>query len=155
LNALNSEWVQREIKHAQSLQKKIIPLMRPGIGPAILRLIFGEEPVGIPLGDGPSAVQDTLPNILAAVGLQLPTETINRIVAQSAPVSDLVLELRSPSMGERGGVRRAAATATLTYSPADGSPEVQSQEYGFTAPNRSRRNRLVSGALHQLACRTV
>jgi hypothetical protein len=36
LNALNSDWVQREIKHAESARKKIIPLMRSGIGSPIL-----------------------------------------------------------------------------------------------------------------------
>jgi hypothetical protein len=104
LDALNSEWVQREVKYAQSVRKKIIPLMRPGIGGPILKL------------------------------LQLPTRIIRQAQAQLAPVADLVLELEDPVILELDGQRRATATATLTYIPADGSPKVDSPRFHFTAP---------------------
>jgi tetratricopeptide (TPR) repeat protein len=134
LNSLNSDWVQREIKHAASLRKKIIPLTLPGIGTPILKLLFGEEPLAIPLGDGPAAVQDALPHILAAVGLQLPTETVKHVQAQIAPVADLVLELTDPAVEDLDGKRRATAVATLTYIPPDSGPRVESPRYRFTAP---------------------
>jgi hypothetical protein len=137
LNALNSEWVQREIRHAQSIKKvgyKIIPLMLPGIGPAALRLLFGEEPVSIALGDGVAAVMNALPHILAAIGLQLPTEVVQRVQAQMAPPADLVLELTDPEIKDLDGKRRATATAKLIYHPPDGSGNVESERYTFNAP---------------------
>ncbi len=137
LDALNSDWVQREIAHAKSVKKagyKIIPLLRQGIGTPILKLLFGEESIAIQLSDGAGAVSNALPSILAAIGLQLPTETIRRVQAQITPIADLVLELTDPVVEAIDGKRRAAAIATLTYSPADGSPRVESQRYRFTAP---------------------
>src|SRR5579862_3459026 len=137
LHALNSDWVQREIRHAQSIRKdgyKIIPLTRPDIGTPVLRLLFGEEPVAIRLGGGPAAITDALPHILAALGLQLPTEVVQHVQAQALPVADLVLELTDPAVEDLDGKRRATAVATLTYSPADGGPKVESQRYRFTAP---------------------
>jgi tetratricopeptide (TPR) repeat protein len=137
LNALNSEWVQREVQCARSVRKrryKIIPLTLPGVGIPAMRLLIGEDAVAIRLGDGAAAVTDALPQILAAIGLQRPTETVPHAPAQGAPVADLVLELRDPAVEELDGKRRATAVATLTYWPADGSPKVESQRYRFTAP---------------------
>lgn len=136
-DAVNSDWVQREIKHAQTVRKdgyKIVPLMRPGIGPPVLRLLFGEEPVGVQLSDGPAAISKVLPALLAALGLHLPTEAVQHLQAQAAPVADLVLELTDPAMEELDGARRAAAVAKLIYHPADGGPEVESERYRLTAP---------------------
>ena len=106
LPALNSDWVQREIEYAKSVRKsgyKIVPLIRPEIGIPALRLLFGEEPVAVPLGDGPAAVTDALPHILAAIGLQLPTEIVQHVQAQATPVADLVLELNDPSVADLDG----------------------------------------------------
>jgi tetratricopeptide (TPR) repeat protein len=137
LDALNSPWVQREIQHAKSVGKpgyKIVPLMRPGIEPPLLGLLFGEVPVAIKLGGGPAAVTDALPQILSALGLQLPTEIIQHVQAQAAPVADLVLELADPAIENAGGKPRATAVATLVYCPPDGAPKVESPRYRFTAP---------------------
>src|ERR1017187_9487563 len=38
-NALNSAWVQREVAHAKSLGKRVVPLMGHGIGVPVLRLL--------------------------------------------------------------------------------------------------------------------
>jgi len=76
LNALNSEWVQREIAHAKSLQKRIVPLTVPGIRPPIIKLLFGEELKGVSLEEGAGSIAGALPQILAAVGEQLPAEAI-------------------------------------------------------------------------------
>jgi hypothetical protein len=61
MNGLNSEWVQREIEHAESAGRGIVPLMLPGIGPVAMRRLFRQELVGIPLKNGPGAVQERFP----------------------------------------------------------------------------------------------
>lgn len=68
LNAFNSKWVRREIRHAQSLKKPVIPLLRPGVDVETLELLFKEKPIAIALGDRPTDVNDALPRILAALG---------------------------------------------------------------------------------------
>jgi tetratricopeptide (TPR) repeat protein len=137
LNALNSEWVPREIKHAQSVQKdgyKIIPIMLPGIEIAAMRLLFPNEPVAIRIGEGPAAVTEALPQILDALGEQLPTQIIKHVQAETTPVSDLVLELTDPAIEYFEGNRRMIAIAKLTYCPPDGSRRVESPRYRFAAP---------------------
>src|SRR5437879_11398177 len=108
--------------------------MRPAIGPPTLRLLFGEEPLGIQVGDGPAAVTKALPAILAALDVHVSTETIHHIQAQTTLPADLVLELVDPTIAEVDGTRRASAVATLTYVPPDGSPNVESARYKLTAP---------------------
>src|SRR3954453_9051436 len=66
--AFNSEWVHWEIGIAKAVKKtgyKIIPLTRPDVKIPALRLLVGSEPVAIPLGEGPAAIADALPQILA------------------------------------------------------------------------------------------
>src|SRR5579875_49340 len=137
MDALNSEWVQREIGYAKAVKKpgyKIIPLVRGNIGSAMLRLVFGEEPVAVKLGDGAGAVSEALPAILAALGFELPTEIVRSAQEKSKPLADLVLELQDPAIEERDGKRRAVATATLIYRPPDGTEDVESGRYRITAP---------------------
>jgi TIR domain len=74
-HVFNSEWVPREIEFARSLSKPIIPLMRPDVKIPAVRLLVGYEPVAIPIGDGPAAVQNALPKILEAIGLAVPTRS--------------------------------------------------------------------------------
>jgi TIR domain len=133
-HVFNSEWVPREIEIARDLNKPVVPLTLPGIKVSAVRNFLREDPISIPVGDGPAAVQNALPKILVAIGLKLPTETIERVQAQIAPVADLVLELTDPTMKEVDGKRRATATAKLTYSPADDSREIESGRYTLTAP---------------------
>jgi hypothetical protein len=101
LNALNSVWVHREIAHAKSLNKRIIPLTVPDIQGPVLQLLFGEEPVAILLDNGTGAIGGALPRILAAIGEQPPAGTIQHVQAQAAPVADLVLELTANAAPSR------------------------------------------------------
>ncbi|HEY6347179.1 MAG TPA: tetratricopeptide repeat protein [Bryobacteraceae bacterium] len=133
-HVFNSEWVPREIEIARGLNKSIVPLMRSGVKIPALRLLFGYEPIAIPIGDGPAAVQNALPKILEAIGLAVPTGIVESVQAQMAPVADLLLELTDPKMEEADGKRRATATAKLTYTPADGSRSIESSRYTLTAP---------------------
>ena len=132
LAALNSEWVQREIGFAKKAGKKIVPLMRPEIGPPALRLLYGKEPVGIRF----DSVMHALPDILAALEMRLPTEVVRQAQEQAAPVADLgFLELKDPAIAEQSRENSALRrSATLCYIPADGSPRVESVRYKFTAP---------------------
>ncbi len=53
---------------------------------------------------------------------------------KAAPVEELILELTDPIIEEKDGIRRATATAVLTYNPADNSRAIESKRYHFTAP---------------------
>ena len=134
LHAMNSEWVEREIDLAKAARKKIIPLVRPEIGKTALRRMIGEEPIYIPLADGPGAITAVLPDILVAIGLELPKEVVEQAQEQARPVADLILELTDPTVAELDGKRRAVAVAKLTYRPPDAGPMVESGRYRFTAP---------------------
>ncbi len=134
-DSLNSEWVEKEVGIAKAAGRKLIPLVRSGVGHVEVRRLLGQDTVLIPLGDGPAAASEALPKILEALGMQLPTETIHRVQSQMAPVADLVLELTHPAMaGAESGKPRASAEAKLIYIPADGSRRVESQRYRFTSP---------------------
>jgi tetratricopeptide (TPR) repeat protein len=51
------------------------------------------------------------------------------------PVEELVLELTDPTIETADGKRRARATATLVYEPAQsGARRIESRRYSFTAP---------------------
>jgi tetratricopeptide (TPR) repeat protein len=133
-NAINSPWVRKEIDHALDLKKKVIPVILPGIEPAALGLWFREEPVGVRLAIGPGGVSAALPSLLAAVDEMAPGEIVASIRADLAPIADLVLELGDPGISMADRVRRASATARLTYRPADGGRDVEGRRYRFTAP---------------------
>lgn len=53
---------------------------------------------------------------------------------KAQPVEELILELTDPIIEEKDGIRRATATAVLTYNPADNSRAIESKRYHFTAP---------------------
>jgi TIR domain-containing protein len=142
LNALNSTWVHDEVKKALEVERlrksegyKVIPLMLPGIEPPVLKLLFGEEPVGLRVELKPGGVSEAMPAILAALGEGLPADfqPIKETVQQ--PVEELILKLTDMKIHEEGGKRRARATATLIYEPADKSARaVESKRFTFTAP---------------------
>jgi tetratricopeptide (TPR) repeat protein len=133
-DGIKSPWVAKEIKHALALKKKVIPILLPPIEPSELPLLFGEEPLGVKLSIAAGGLAAALPDLLAALGMRQPTEKIVVLRAQLAPIADLVLELTNPSSDACDGSRRAIATATLVYSPPDGSPEIESQSFRYIAP---------------------
>src|SRR5579864_675757 len=99
LKTLNSAWVTREIKHALSIQKtrgaeyKIISLLRDGIQPAALQLWFGSEPLAVIVEDVAGGLDKAMPQIAAALGLQLPTYIPQSVLTPPAPLADLILKL--------------------------------------------------------------
>ncbi len=142
--AVSSAWVAKEIAYALEIRKnrgagfKVIPLLIDPIGSGVLPLLFGEEPVGLKLDIGPGGISEALPDLLAALGKQLPEDRQTAAHPAPTPVADLVLRLTDPTIEEAAGKRRAVAVATLTYQPPTGSGKrpVESRPFRFTAPLR-------------------
>ena len=138
--ALGSDWVQREVRWAldeaarRSDGYKVISVVLPGVPPGLLKLLFPNEPLHIFIADTPTGFSEAMPKIFAALGLALPTDWATAQPVAAPPVAELVLKLIDPQIVEQEGVRRATATAELTYNPADQSREISSRRYKFTAP---------------------
>lgn len=140
IEALSSAWVQREVHIAQEEAQqrtdgyKVISVVLPGVQAGLLTLLFLSEPVQIVVDDTPTGLSEALPKIFAALGEQLPEDWEPGEIVQVEPVEELILKLTDPCVTEHDGVRRAAATAELTYNPADNSRAITSLRYPFQAP---------------------
>lgn len=138
--ALSSEWVQREVKLALEVAEqrtdsyKLISLVLPGVKPGILKLLFPTEPVHIFVEDTPTGLNDAMPKLFAALGEELPDDWDKAETVPVKPVEELLLKLCDPAISEKDGVRRATATAELTYTPSDNGRTITSRRYKFTAP---------------------
>ncbi|MBI2877557.1 MAG: toll/interleukin-1 receptor domain-containing protein [Candidatus Tectomicrobia bacterium] len=130
IDALSSEWVQREVgialKEAQQRTDgyKVISVVLPGVKARILKLLFPSEPLHIFVDDTPTGLDEAMPKIFAALGEQLPDDWEAAKRVQTEPVEELILKLTDPLIQEKDGVRRAEATAELTYNPADKSRSI-------------------------------
>jgi len=141
-NTVNSPWVRKEIQKALKVEKKrnddgyrVIPLLLPGIEPSALALWFDEEPVAVPVKLATGSLSEALPQILAALGARLPDDIKPEHIVPPQPVEDLLLELSDPKIETLDGKRRATATATLVYDPANtAAPRIESKRFRFTAP---------------------
>lgn len=140
IDALSSEWVQREVAIAleETQQRKdgykVISVVLPGVQSGLLKLLFPREPLHIFVEDTPTGLNDAIPKISAALGKQLPTDWQSTKIVQVEPVEELILKLIDPVMKEQDGVRRVEATAELSYNPADNSRAIASRRYRFKAP---------------------
>ena len=141
LEALSSEWVQKELKLAQEVAQerqkdgyKVISLIMPGVPKGLLTPFFPKEPLHIFLDDGPTGLSEAMPPLFAALGTQLPDDWKSATMVQADPVEELLLTLTDPKIQQQDNVRRAAAFAELSYHPADGSRQISSRRYTFTAP---------------------
>lgn len=136
LAAVKSRWVRKEIEYALKGDKKIkvIPLLIDPVDHDFLHVWFDDEPVGQQYRVGPGGIERILPDLLAALGMQQPNDPRSGEEKPNKPVADLILELSRPTIKEIDGIPRASAEAQLIYHPADGSPEVKSKPYPFTAP---------------------
>lgn len=139
---INSKWVTKEIKYALDLEKqrgpdkyKVIPVMVDGIELAALDHWFPEEPVGIKLTVGPGGLQNVLPSLFDALGLSLPIDAGGPTKVEALPIAELTLELSDPYIDCLDGKPHAAATAELTYKPAEpGTRDVRSKRFKLVAP---------------------
>jgi tetratricopeptide (TPR) repeat protein len=143
IESLSSAWVQKELKLAHKVAKerkadgyKVISLIMPGVPAGLLTPFFPKEPIHIFLEQGATGpdLDEKMPDILAALGKELPNDWKRKGAIKAEPVEELILELTDPIIVEKDSIRRATATAVLTYHPADTSPEVTSRRYAFTAP---------------------
>ncbi len=138
---VNSPWVRREIKLALEVEKRraggyrVIPLLLPGLTPGALGNWFDEEPVAVPIALGPGDLEARMPDILAALGKRMPDDFQPTEQPDAKPLEELVLALEDPKIVEQDGTRRVAATAQLSYEPANpAARQVESTRYRFTAP---------------------
>ena len=143
IEALSSEWVQKELKLAHKVAKerkdegyKVISIIMPGVPAGLLKPFFPKEPIHIFLEKGATGpdLDSKMPHILAALGKELPNDWEPPTTIKAAPIEELILELTDPIIEEKDGIRRATATAVLTYNPADNSRAIESKRYHFTAP---------------------
>ena len=143
IEALSSAWVQKELGLAQEVAReqkdggyKVVSIIMPGVPAGLLKPFFPQEPLHIFLEQGPSGpdLDEKMPDILAALGVELPDDRKRAESIQPEAVEELILKLSDPLIDEKDGVRRAEATAELIYIPADNSRTITSRRYKFRAP---------------------
>jgi nucleotide-binding universal stress UspA family protein len=140
VKSLASKWVKRETRLALELAQerkdgfKVISVVMPGVDMGLLDYLFPEDHAHTFVRAGTNGLSEAIPAIYAALGEELPNDLQPGEPVQVEPVEELLLELRNPQIVESDGIRRATATAELTYIPADGSRQITSRQYRFTAP---------------------
>ncbi|XCN74711.1 MAG: tetratricopeptide repeat protein [Candidatus Electrothrix aestuarii] len=141
LDALDSEWVERELEIAldEAEQRedgyKVIPVVLPGTPMRIFKRSFPGDPLYIEVADSPNGLSEALPAIFAALGLELPADWQGKENVAAKPLAELLLKLTDPQIKEEDGIRRATAMTELEYIPADGAGRsILSRRYRFTAP---------------------
>lgn len=142
--ALQSEWVGDELAYALQLRNErggnavypVVPLSMNGTPLGVLKRLFGDEPVYIPVSSGAGGIAAAIDPILVALGLRAAADVAPAPQPQAEPVEELVLELTDLKFQDHDGVRRATARARLVYEPATaGQPDVASaQSWRFVAP---------------------
>src|SRR5438552_7095659 len=130
-DTLKSRVLRDEMDRAKAVRRasyKIILIMGTGIEAETWQAVFGKKPVGIPLGIGSEGLRNSIPLVLAAMGKKVPTEVVQRVQAQIAPVADLVIELKDLAMPPEQSVqawresdneRRLTVKAESPVSAAD------------------------------------
>jgi tetratricopeptide (TPR) repeat protein len=142
-DSLQSEWVGEELSHALAIRNQrgkdkfpVIPLSLNGTKLGVLKKLFGEEPIYIPVSSEAGGVEAAMNALLIALGERLPADVPIAVQPKAEPLEELVLELTDLKFHEHDGVRRASARARLVYEPATpGQREVTSaQSWRFIAP---------------------
>ncbi|MEP7340164.1 MAG: CHAT domain-containing protein, partial [Acidobacteriota bacterium] len=142
--SLSSNWIFKEFQHAREIEAqrkaegktyRVIPLLLDEAELGALQWVFAEERAVTRVSSKPGALAEQMPAILAALGLELPTDTSDSESAEEKPVAELLLELRNLKVETEEGKTRAKAEATLVYQPpGDGAREVKSAPFFFTSP---------------------
>jgi tetratricopeptide (TPR) repeat protein len=140
--AINSAWVMRELDEALNVQRangrdnyRVIPLMLPGIGEVLVERLFGNDVMGIKIDTAqPGALQEALPAILAALGVEAPNDFEKSQIIDETPIAELILELSSPHEKTTNGTTRSAAKAKLVLEPSGDIREMVSPVFDFESP---------------------
>lgn len=143
--AFQSEWVYKEVLHAVEVEKqrkaagdqsyRVIAFRLDDIELGAFRWVFGGERAIVPVSSALGALAETMPAILAALGLELPNDASFPEPVEETSVAELLLELRNLKVETEDGKTRAKAEATLTYQlPEVGAREVKSDPFFFTSP---------------------
>lgn len=135
-HALASSWVEKELDFAKSQAKRIVVLLLEGQPIGILNKLFGTMPVAIPVSSAPGGLEQAMPQILVALGLQLPIDQAALITPQPTepPVNELCLVLEAPELFTEGGVRRGRARAHFELEPSDGGETIETEPFDFISP---------------------
>ena len=96
----------------------IVPLSLNGTRLGVLEVIFGEEPLYIPVSSGAGGVEAAMNAILVAVRQRSPADIPATARRKAQPLEELVLELSDLKFHEQDSKRRAPARARLVYEPA-------------------------------------
>jgi tetratricopeptide (TPR) repeat protein len=130
----DSEWVLEESHYAQDvlIPKKIpvVPILIDGKKPAAVKFLFKEELLAIEIKNN---LQESMPQIRAALRKEAPTDIDPEIVIEDAPIEALILNLTDPKIQETEGKKRAIATAKLIYRSSS-TRDIESKRFVFTAP---------------------
>jgi hypothetical protein len=119
-DALQSNWVGKELWHALGLQQQrgrddfpVVALSLDGTKLGVLEAVFGDEPVYVPVSSATGGVEAAITPILVALGKRLPADVLIPPPPQHEPLEDLVLELTDLKLDDQDAVRRASARARL------------------------------------------
>lgn len=140
VESLSSSWVQQETRLALALAQermdgfKVISVVLPGVERGLLDLLFPADHAHTLVPAGPTGLWEAMPALCAALGVELPNDWQRGERVAVDLVEELLLTLTDPHISEQDGIRRAAATATLTYLPATDNRDITSHRYRFTAP---------------------
>jgi tetratricopeptide (TPR) repeat protein len=129
-NVFNSTWVRQEVLFAQKHLETIVPILIEGMKPPSLLSFFEKEPRAIEIKNN---LQESMPQIRAALRKEAPTDIDPEIVIEDAPIEALILNLTDPKIQETEGKKRAIATAKLIYRSSS-TRDIESKRFVFTAP---------------------
>ncbi len=120
---LQSKWVGKELTIALDIQKQrgrdvfpIVPLSIDDTRLGVLEPFFDGEPIYIPVSSEAGGIEEALPKILAAIGVQLPTCEKPARQPDTQPLEELLFELTRPTGKASAGKRRVCAEATIALT---------------------------------------
>ena len=139
-DAFNSAWVAEEARHAATVRESrsgdlpIIPLLREGVEMGALKWLFSGTALAIRVGRGAAGVRRVLPQIVTAIDSRPLAPMVE--VPSAPPVSEMVLEMRSPTVEARADGDRDSATAELSFVEPGNPPDpIECREpFLFAAP---------------------
>ncbi|NQZ08958.1 MAG: CHAT domain-containing protein, partial [Algicola sp.] len=130
--ALNSEWVDKEVKIALGKLDtlKVIALVFDDVGTVTVNRLIPKDLLRLPI----KSFDEMMSPLFTALGEQLPNDWKGAQEVAAVSVEELVLQLSDPTLTVEEGRTRLAAKAQLFFYPSDNSRTVKSKKYDFEAP---------------------